>query len=517
MDVLFSYKVELLLFGCFTLLLSIVAHIFQKEKLSLLLLLSAGAFLFLSAAVLFPFLNIWDERFHALVAKNLMQHPLMPTLYDQPIVNMVYTDDWARFHIWLHKQPLFMWQMALSYKLFGVSELAARLPSVVLACFTVFGGYRSGKILGNKNIAYYTAFLLVTSFYLKELVAGWQMTDHNDLSFLAYISLSIWAWLEYIHSGKRKWIILVGVFSGCAILCKWIVGLLVYLCWGIYSIKENKLQIKKYKDIALALLITVVVFLPWQILIFSWYPNEAKAEYLYNIKHFTQPMEGHEGPLLFHLTKINELYGSLVLYLIIPALVIFYRNVKNKIAGLALIASVLFIYLFFTLVQTKMASFTIIAILPIFVSLAFLIDFFISLIMTKLNLSSVPIKALTFLFLITLAYLRIDIKTLSEKHSLFGNDNSYFTRLKSNKAAFKRLHLPDNAILFNVAGKHYVEAMFYTGFPAYHIIPSQEQYLDLKRKNKIIALYNPKDGNIPSYLSEDKTLIILRDTIQECE
>src|SRR2546422_780157 len=130
--------------GCVTLISSITAHLFQKEKLSLALLISAAFFIFLYAINLYPFINLWDERFHALVAKNMMAHPLKPTLYEETIVSMVYDDNWSRYHVWLHKQPLFMWQMALSFKIFGVNEFAARFPSVLLCCLAVYGSYRTG-------------------------------------------------------------------------------------------------------------------------------------------------------------------------------------------------------------------------------------------------------------------------------------------------------------------------------------------------------------------------------------
>ena len=97
-------------------ILSLILHLNRKDKLSILFLGLTAISVFSFSALLDPFLNIWDERFHALVAKNLMNHPLMPTLYDNPVVNMAY-DRWDRYHIWLHKQPLFLWQIALSFKL----------------------------------------------------------------------------------------------------------------------------------------------------------------------------------------------------------------------------------------------------------------------------------------------------------------------------------------------------------------------------------------------------------------
>src|SRR5438046_10278074 len=50
---------------------------------------------------------------------------------------MAETGDWVtpRLYVqpWFEKPPLFYWSAALCFKLFGVSEAAARLPSVVSA------------------------------------------------------------------------------------------------------------------------------------------------------------------------------------------------------------------------------------------------------------------------------------------------------------------------------------------------------------------------------------------------
>jgi 4-amino-4-deoxy-L-arabinose transferase len=59
--------------------------------------------------------------------------------------------------------------------------------------------------------------------------------------------------------------------------------------------------------------------------------------------------------------------------------------------------------------------------------------------------------------------------------------------------------------------------MFYTGLPAYNFIPSESQYDELKEKKKRIALFMPADSIIPEYLKNDKQLILLHDTLKECE
>jgi len=68
-----------------------------------------------------------------------------------------------------------------------------------------------------------------------------------------------------------------------------------------------------------------------------------------------------------------------------------------------------------------------------------------------------------------------------------------------------------------VNGDHDIDAMFYTCLSCYNFIPTREQYLDLKRKNRGIALFPQRNDTIPSYLKEDTTVIILKDTLQLCE
>jgi 4-amino-4-deoxy-L-arabinose transferase len=509
-------KTILFFFGFLFLFVSVVFHVIKKEKFSIAFLFCSALLLFLFACILDPFLNPWDERFHALVAKNLMNHPLMPTLYDKTLVNMAY-DRWDRYHIWLHKQPLFLWQIAISYKIFGVNEFALRLPSALLCCANVFALYRSGKILGNSNIGYYAAFLFTSSSYMLQLVSGWQILEHNDVSFIAYISLSIWAWLEYYNSGKKYWIVLIGIFSGFAILCKWMVGLLVYLGWGIYSLISNKFIIKKYWDILLSLLITVIVVLPWQLLILKWYPAEAAKSYnYYSTKHLFEEVDGHGGEWYYHFSIMGDVFGIIAPYLLLPALVFFYLKMENKKMFFSFFIMLLFVYLLFSFAATKMPSFTAILIVPIYISLAFLMDYLIKQ-YAKIKMSSAISKTLLVILLGWFAFARIDIKSLNETHCIIGQENNCRKVWENNKKIFQNLKLPTHSVIFNVKGRNYVDAMFYTGIPSYEMIPTEEQYLDMKNKNLRIVLFRPLNDSIPSYLKRDSTIIIINDTINVCE
>ena len=127
--------------------------VYQKERQdawqwSLVLIILAGLLLriFVSTDM---YLHDWDERFHALVAKNLMEHPLLPTLYDNPVLAYDYTA-WNMNHIWVHKQPAPLWIMALSMKLFGISTWAMRLPSILFSTSAIFATFFIGRYVFNR-------------------------------------------------------------------------------------------------------------------------------------------------------------------------------------------------------------------------------------------------------------------------------------------------------------------------------------------------------------------------------
>ena len=497
-------------FLCF--LVSLFFQIKNKSNLSIIFLILTGICVFSFSALLDPFLNLWDERFHALVAKNLMHHPLMPTLYDNPIVNMDY-DRWDRYYIWLHKQPLFLWQIALSFKLFGVSEFSLRLPDIVLGAILIFATYRSGKLLVNQRIGYISGILFISTIYILELISGRQELEHNDFSFLAYVSLSIWSFIEYYYSKKRKWIYLIGLFSGMAILCKWLVGLLVYFGWFVLRMIQKKIKLSENKDVLISLLITIFISLPWQILTFIWYPQEAISAYKFNTIHFLTPLEGHSGSFWYHFEMFDTIYGKVASFLIIPAFIILHKKVNEKKLFVSLLSMVFIVYLFFSLAVTKMPSFTIIVSMIIFVSFASLFDYIIN--YANNFIKKDYIKHIIFaLAIVIIILLRFDIEYLQEKHTLWKKNNVYTRMLSHNKKVFKSLKLPPNTVLFNVKGRHYIEAMFYTGLPSYNFLPTIEQYQDLKSKKVKIAIFNSVNLEVPDYLKTDTTILMINKEIK---
>ncbi|MBL7831969.1 MAG: glycosyltransferase family 39 protein, partial [Saprospiraceae bacterium] len=70
------------------------------------------------------------------MAKNLTSNYLEPTLYKDPILPFDFKA-WNRNHIWLHKPPLTLWFMSASISVFGNTEFAVRLPSLIFSLLSI--------------------------------------------------------------------------------------------------------------------------------------------------------------------------------------------------------------------------------------------------------------------------------------------------------------------------------------------------------------------------------------------
>src|SRR5215210_3359563 len=95
-------------------------------------------------------LTAWDEAIYAQVSKEIVKG-----------------GDWLTLHWeytpWFEKPPLLMWVTALFYRLFGVSEFWARLPSALSGIALIGVTYVIGKLTYGKRVGLLAAVILLTS------------------------------------------------------------------------------------------------------------------------------------------------------------------------------------------------------------------------------------------------------------------------------------------------------------------------------------------------------------------
>ncbi|MDX9892632.1 MAG: glycosyltransferase family 39 protein [Bacteroidales bacterium] len=516
---------------------SLFFHLKEKNRFALFFLLCTALSLFIFAALLDPYLNLWDERIHALVAKNSMDNLLKPEFFQHPYVTECNYLNWTSAHIWLHKQPLFIWQMALSMKLFGVNEFAVRLPSVLMAAGSVLIGYRIGKLLINEKVAYYTAISITFSWFLLNLVSGYEGIEHNDVCFFFYVSASLWSFIEYIQSNRKwKWVIWIGFFAGCAVLTKWLTGLLVFFTWGVYILATYGFKIKQWKwtHILTAVVICSIIFIPWQIYIITHYYDAALFEYQYNSKHLFEQIEGQNTHFFFHFEKIPYLYlghkqltpegttSLRTLVIILNAVILIFGLsrlvffIKKRNIRITILSTLLFIYLFFSFATTKMPAYTLIIGMIWFISLGMFIDFIMQCISLWVRKKSIKMMIQTF-FLLLFSFYMLNFTRIRNQHT---DDTIWRQDMITNKATFLRIkeQLPPNAIVFNLRGSgiyghngQYIEASFYIDRDVYPLPPKKETIQTLKSKG-FIPVYISKHP-LPDYILNDPDAIFIDEEI----
>lgn len=485
--------------GIIFFILAIGVKLYNKNVAAVWLLFFAALFIRLFMIQLDPFLHDWDEKFHALVARNMMVHPFKPMLKTEILVPYDYRP-WCCNHIWLHKQPLFMWQMALSMKIFGVSEVAMRLPSALMGALMVPMLYRVAVLYTrNSFIAFGVAVLMCCSNFQLEQVSGYTGMDHNDVAFGFYVLASIWAYFEYLRKKNMKWVVLIGLFAGCAILNKWLTGLLVFSGWGINILLNirNKESRREILHLLLALLVCTVVFLPWQIYIFNAFPEEALYEYNFNTKHIFEAVEGHGGHNEFYFHLFPEYFGKIIWMLVLAGVAtsFFVKSFarKNNIAILVYTAAV---YIFFSLiVQSKMGSY--------FFVVGPLCYIYMAVALGQLLRIPYVSKYLYMAAIMVCAYVLIAPAKIQAAHD---PESQYRQNKIHNTKVYKNLRSilpPDIDIVMNAGQMEDVELMFYNkGINAFHYCYLEAEFDVLKKMNKKVGIFPIRPGYpVPEYIT----------------
>jgi len=441
------------------------------------------------------YLHQWDERYHVLVAKNLIAHPLKPTLYEDPVLPYDYKN-WTANHIWLHKQPLPLWAMALSMRVFSVNEITTRLPSIFISTIAIYLTFAIGCHFFNRRVALLAAFFHSIHGLIIELTGGRVATDHIDIFFLFFIELAIYFTIIFIQKGKTYLNLIAGVSIGFAILTKWLPALIVLPIWIFLVIDSRKFCHKEIiKNFLILIATCFIVFLPWQIYIYIRFPLEAHWESAFNMMHITQILDQHSGPFYYHFLRLTRLYGELIF---IPLIWFIYKSIKRpkRLKYIALSSWFMIPILFFSFVETKMQAYTIFASPSIFIVTAL---FWIYLYRLR---DTLRFKWLSYVLLCLL--IALPIRTSLERVKPFHQRerNPYWARELKN---LKKNISSQNAIIFNIDRP--IEAMFYSGLTVYAIIPEKKQIQNLIRKGYKVFIYN--SDSIPESVKNLKDVEII--------
>ncbi|MCB9355743.1 MAG: glycosyltransferase family 39 protein [Lewinellaceae bacterium] len=452
----------------------------NQYRLALLFIMLAGIVLRLFVASDL-YLHEWDERYHALVAKNLTDNPFVPMLYKTPLLEYDYRD-WASNHIWVHKQPVPLYSMALSMWLFGKNVIALRIPSILLSTLTIFYTYRIGEMLFSRRAGMLAASLCAIHGLLLELTAGRVATDHIDVFFMAFITMAIYWALRFSREGRLYMNVCCAVFTAGAILTKWLPALIVWPLW-LVALRHERGKIDRHIAVqAVIWLLTVVILvLPWQMYIHSRFPVEAAWESKYNWKHIFEPIGPHGHPFYYYFDQMRMLFGELI-YL--PALWLVYIAIrkKDRYRYLILLLWIAIPYVFFSLVKTKMQGYIMFAAPAIFI----LTGVFVVFLMVNRRKFTYPKGAVLAASLLLALPLRYSIERI-KPFEMKPRTEAWIDKMKSLASGAPG----SQKVIFNC--RYPVETMFYTDMVAYETLPPKAKLEELNQNGYTIYIDNAFD------------------------
>jgi 4-amino-4-deoxy-L-arabinose transferase-like glycosyltransferase len=248
-----------------------------------------------------------DEPRYAWIARDMMESGdwITPRLYGSP---------------WFEKPPLYYWGAALSFKVFGVNETSARLPSAIAALLaTLTLAWLAWRVYGSAT-ARWLLLLLPSSAGM----IGFSHSAATDMLFSAMLTCAMVPagvllgmvpfargedrsadrdfGTELSNSAKLIAAALLGLFLGYAMLAKGPAAIILsggaVVCWAAYT-KRWKHTLRLLHPVAIA--VFCVVALPWYVLCAMRNPDFLRVFILeHNFKRFLTPEFQHIQPFWYY-------------------------------------------------------------------------------------------------------------------------------------------------------------------------------------------------------------------------
>jgi 4-amino-4-deoxy-L-arabinose transferase-like glycosyltransferase len=149
--------------------------------------------------------------------------------------NMLQSGDWVTAHLdgvaYLEKAPLIYWTIALSYKVFGVHDWAARIPVALAAVALAWLTAAMGVWAFGKRAGFYAGLCTATCiglFLFTRILIP-------DVMLTFTVALALWAFLRALDQDEphpRFWAAVLALSLGLGLLLKSLVGIVFPIAAG---------------------------------------------------------------------------------------------------------------------------------------------------------------------------------------------------------------------------------------------------------------------------------------------
>ncbi|MFD0749687.1 ArnT family glycosyltransferase [Mucilaginibacter calamicampi] len=150
-----------------------------------------------------------------------------PGLYASIAKNMLYKHDWLSLYSygqdWLDKPHFPFWMAAVSFKLFGISAWAYRLPGLLFFSMSLWYTYLLGKKFYTEEIAFIAVLIVLTSQYV--------IMSNTDVRAEPYLMGLITGAIYHITCINDRFnykdLVLAALLTACAVMTKGVFVLVV--------------------------------------------------------------------------------------------------------------------------------------------------------------------------------------------------------------------------------------------------------------------------------------------------
>jgi len=264
---------------------------------------------------------------------------------------------------WLEKPPLYYWQAMLAYKVFGVSDWAARLPSAIdaiamaLAVHWFLRRFRPGFALD-------AALALTCS----TAIVGFARAASMDMPLAATFTIAMVAWFAWFEDGRRAFLAGFYAFLGLATLAKGPVALfLAMVIVGMFAATQRSWRVIRKSLWLPGILLGCAVASPWYALVQIRNPQFFRVFILeHNLARFGTNVFHHPEPFWYYVpvTLLGWLPWTVF---VIASLVWAVRRLRRRdedALNIFLLIWVVVVVAFFSISQSKLPGYILPAIPP---------------------------------------------------------------------------------------------------------------------------------------------------------
>ncbi len=259
----------------------------SRHPTDTLLLAGFCGFLFFYGLAYFGLIGADEPRYAQVAREMLVRHDwITPTLGGKP---------------WLEKPPLYYWQAMLAYRLFGVSDWAARLPSavdatlMVIAIYLFFRRFRPGSQLD--------AALMTAS---AAGIVGFARAASMDMALAATFTIALLAWYAWHESRSLAYLWIAYAFLALGMLAKGPVApVLAAAVISIFAIVKRDYGIIRRTLSIPGILIFCLIALPWYVAVQLRNPDFFRAFILqHNLERFSSNLYRHRAPFWYYIPVV---------------------------------------------------------------------------------------------------------------------------------------------------------------------------------------------------------------------